>query len=336
MYKGYSNYPSQKPQQQQQQYYAAPRPQAVHRQSSQHIVHPHQRQTHQQQQQQQYYQHQPEYYSEDDSFASSSHFGDPLSNVSRGGGGGGGGGNGGGKIYDDYEEQRRMRGIVDNFKPAGQSSPEKWQQQGSAKRKEFTKDVKDVKDVKDTTKSVKLSPPRANKKNKKEQDDVERQKNWKAADGWVKQGMSRQDQISHNREEFVKRFEGYVEIKPEEYSDIQPNTPIRYMKHNPNAPFQYDYRSGGVLVRNGYPDYWVLKPYDGRGKNWSVPLKGQNKYFRKDDNEIKRAQARNAKLYEKVEAGEIMIMDKDAFADMKKENEELKQRLKALERKVRN
>lgn len=217
------------------------------------------------------------------------------------------------------------------------------------------------------TKTIKLTPPRASTSNAgkkpkadypnhtKDAKDEQRKKNWQPADGWVKQGKSRQDQISQDEHEFTKRFEGYVEIKPQEYSDIQPGTAIRYMKHNPSAPFQFDYRAGGLLVRNGYPDYWVLKPYDGRGKNWSVPLKGQSRYFRKDsgrkdsgrkdsalkdsdDGEQQRVKARNAKLYEKVEAGELLIIDKDAFANMKEENEELqelKKRLKELERTVK-
>jgi hypothetical protein len=141
---------------------------------------------------------------------------------------------------------------------------------------------------------------------------AKKQKNF---NGWTKTEPSKQDEISQDAKEFGSRFQGYIEIPPEAYATIQPDTWIRYMKYNPDSKFGYDYRSGGKVVRNKFPDFWALKPTHGNGKQWCVPLKGKNRYFRKDMTEMKNANTRNAKLYDAVKAGTYMLLSKDEYLE---------------------
>lgn len=184
--------------------------------------------------------------------------------------------------------------------------------------------------TKHTVKTIKISSPKKttttkspkDNTTKNEQKNIERIKNWKMHDGWIKQGKSRQDQISEDPKEFAKKFEGYVEIQPEEYPLMPEGTWIRYMRHAPEVKYGYQYRSGGILVRNCYPDYWVLKPAVGRGKNWSVPLKLKNRYFRKDRGELKRVKERKEKLWNAVDTGKYMLLSVDEYKKLtgKKDN----------------
>ena len=154
------------------------------------------------------------------------------------------------------------------------------------------------------------SPPKSNKRESTTK--LTKKQNF---NGWVKTEPSKQDEISQDAKEFGSRFQGYIEIPPEAYATIQPDTWIRYMKYNPDSKFGYDYRSGGKVVRNKFPDFWALKPTHGNGKQWCVPLKGKNRYFRKDMTQIKNVNARNAKLYDAVQAGTYMLLSKEDYLE---------------------
>jgi len=144
--------------------------------------------------------------------------------------------------------------------------------------------------------------------------------------GWVKTEPSKQDEISTDAKEFGKRFEGYIEIKPEEYATIQPDTWIRYMKHNPNSKYGFDYRSGGKVVKNKFPEFWILKPTYGNGKSWCVPLKGENRYFRRNMDEVKNIYSQKQRLYNAVKDGDLMLMSKEEFKALKAKLDKLEGR----------
>lgn len=141
---------------------------------------------------------------------------------------------------------------------------------------------------------------------------------YKNANGeWIKTEPTKQDEISANVEEFKKRFEGYVEITPDLYATIQPDNLIRYMKYNPNSRLGYDYRSGGIVVKNKYPDYWILKPSFGHGgKSWCVPLQSRNRYFRKDPKAIKSTHVQKQNLYQAVKDGKMVLMSREEFDEI--------------------
>jgi hypothetical protein len=176
----------------------------------------------------------------------------------------------------------------------------------------YTTPTKKRRSSNDSVKTIRISPEKKRKTPKKDKN-KEKIKNWKPDDGWVKQGKSRQDKISEDSKEFLKRFEGYSEIKHEEYSLIPEGTWIRYMKYEPGTKFGFKYRSGGLLARNSYPDYWVLKPLGGRGKNWSVPLKSKNRYFKKDRKEEKKIKDKKDKLYHAINDGKYVLLSIDDY-----------------------
>jgi hypothetical protein len=174
----------------------------------------------------------------------------------------------------------------------------------------------------DSVKKIQISPTKKTGGTKKPERSSTSKSNYRQSNskkqfnGWVKTEPSRQDEISEDAKEFGKRFEGYIEIKPEEYATIQPDTWIRYMKHNPDSKYGYDYRSGGKVVKNKFPDYWILKPTFGNGKNWFVQLQSKNRYFRKVPIDYKSVNKRNANLYDAVQTGTYMLMTKQEYEDI--------------------
>jgi hypothetical protein len=134
-----------------------------------------------------------------------------------------------------------------------------------------------------------------------------RQANFKPRDGWKKDGQSKQDEISKDIEEMKKKFEGYRLIPESEYSSVQPGTFIRYLKGGKL------YRSGGVLVLNKSPTYWVLQSTDGKKIRWSVPLQDNSKYFRKDPEITRKLEENKQKLYKAVVSGNYVLMKKDQY-----------------------
>jgi hypothetical protein len=135
-----------------------------------------------------------------------------------------------------------------------------------------------------------------------------------------KQRETRQDKISKDSKEFAKRFEGYIEMNNEDFANLQLGTQIRYMKHNPNSKYGFEFRSGGMLWKSYYPEFVVLRSnsnnqvgqYARNGSStWCVPLKSKNRYFRKDpmyQKQLNDTHERNARLYNAVKTGKMMLL----------------------------
>jgi hypothetical protein len=142
-----------------------------------------------------------------------------------------------------------------------------------------------------------------------DRDDLDeyRQVNFKPKDGWKKEAETKQDEISKDIEEMKKKFEGYRLIPEEDYKTIQPGTFIRYLKGGKL------YRSGGVLVLNKSPVYWVLQSTDGKKIRWSVPLQDNSKYFRKDPEITRKLEENKQKLYKAVVSGNYVLMKKSDY-----------------------
>jgi hypothetical protein len=68
-----------------------------------------------------------------------------------------------------------------------------------------------------------------------------------------------------------KNLEGYVKINKEDIEKLRLGAWIKYVSS------KGEYRSGGVLVYNGFPDYIVLMNTDKKIR-WSVNLK-QNELY---------------------------------------------------------
>jgi len=157
----------------------------------------------------------------------------------------------------------------------------------------------------------KRSSPRKQSPKKKNiaDEDKDRIQNFKTIDNFVKTSESKQDQISKDKEELKKKFEGFLLIPKEDYKCIQPNTYIRYLKDGKL------YRSGGILKLNKAPKYWLLQSADKRNKiRWSVPLENtKNVYYQKDMDAVRREAKNKDKLYKAVMNNEFVVIPKDAF-----------------------
>jgi hypothetical protein len=163
-----------------------------------------------------------------------------------------------------------------------------------------------------SVKSQKRStPPKANNQEKKMTKDEYRIKNYKSKYNYTKTEQSKQDLISADDKELELRFNGFIQIKEEDYRCIQPNTYIRYLKDG------FLYRAGGKLVLNKWPKYWLLESVDGKKIKWSVPLKDtKNAYFQKDP-EIAKTKKRQEKakqrFHEAMMRGDYVALTKEEY-----------------------
>jgi hypothetical protein len=106
--------------------------------------------------------------------------------------------------------------------------------------------------------------------------------------GWKKTRPSKQDEINAHPEQIKEKLFDFERVPEEKYETVEEGTFIRYIRYDKNNRPQL--RLGGYMIKNGYPDYWVLKA-GSRGRRpitWSVPLKGDpekgipaNEYYTK-------------------------------------------------------
>ena len=160
-------------------------------------------------------------------------------------------------------------------------------------------------------------------------------KPFKPLDGYKKDGKSRQDIISESREEFLKRFDGWRELHTDDFRYLIPGNKIRYMKHDESAPLGYLYRAGGILIKNKYPDYLVLKPYYNNRSTWCVPLKSKNRYFILNDESKERARKERNEIIKAVENHKAMLIETDEFDRLQRQQEELEREKQKVARLTR-
>jgi len=122
-------------------------------------------------------------------------------------------------------------------------------------------------------------------------------------DNYVKPEESRQDIINENKELVIKDLQGYIKVDLEDCSELILGSKIKYITNNG------DYRIGGILTKNGFPNYIVLlSPY--KKITWSVNLK-TNTIFMEDVRNTKKEKIEKDNLYKLYKAGVIEITKKD-------------------------
>lgn len=141
-------------------------------------------------------------------------------------------------------------------------------------------------------------------------------------DRYVKEGPSLQDKISANPSLMDAKLADYELILPEEYPKMENGTYIRYVKTERNGKRKLCL--GGVLIKNNYPDYWVLKSKGGRRSvTWSVQLKPTrgcpaNEYYRRKgvlyakEDKIKYG----AQVFDQVTSGKYCLVRTDYLANI--------------------
>lgn len=126
-------------------------------------------------------------------------------------------------------------------------------------------------------------------------------------DGYQRPNITKQDEISSDPEQVKARFVDFTRIDKEEYKFIKPGTYIRYMKALPNGKYQYCV--GGYLQLNKFPDYWKLTNtiYGNRNRTWSVQLKSDNIYYKRNVEEQLPEQMVN-EMYKNIKTGKYRLI----------------------------
>lgn len=118
-------------------------------------------------------------------------------------------------------------------------------------------------------------------------------------DQYVKPPETRQDIMNENKELVLKDLEGYVKVDYEDCDELILGSKIKYITNEGN------YRVGGILTKNGFPNYIVLlSPY--KKITWSVDLR-KNTIFMEDVRKTKKEKIEKDNLYKLYKAGMIEI-----------------------------
>ena len=113
--------------------------------------------------------------------------------------------------------------------------------------------------------------------------------------------VTNQDLISEDIEEIKARLQGYIQIHEDNYKDIDVGIWIRYISDKGK------YRTGGILVHNKSPKYFVLKNPNNE-ITWSVNLK-KNIIFMKDIGAKRDQMIEKNNLYRLYLEGYVKILD---------------------------
>ena len=114
--------------------------------------------------------------------------------------------------------------------------------------------------------------------------------------------ITNQDLISEDINEIKERLQGFVQIHEDNYKDIDIGIWIRYISD------EGKYRTGGILVHNKAPDYFVLKNPNNE-ITWSVNLT-KNIIFMKDIGAKREQMIEKNNLYRLYLEGYVKILDK--------------------------
>lgn len=118
-------------------------------------------------------------------------------------------------------------------------------------------------------------------------------------DQYIKPPETRQDIMNENKELVIKDLEGYVKVDYDDCDELILGSKIKYITNEGN------YRVGGILTKNGFPNYIVLlSPY--KKITWSVDLR-KNTIFMEDVRKTKKEKIEKDNLYKLYKAGMIEI-----------------------------
>jgi len=118
---------------------------------------------------------------------------------------------------------------------------------------------------------------------------------------YVKPQITQQDRINSNVDEIKSRLNDCIQIHPDNFKDIDLGIWIKYITS------EGKYRSGGVLISNKAPEYFVLK--NPRNEiTWSVNLDNCS-IFMKDIGAKRDEMIEKNNLYRLYQAGYVKITD---------------------------
>ena len=72
-------------------------------------------------------------------------------------------------------------------------------------------------------------------------------------DHYIRPIVTEQDKISMDTDVIYNKVKGFIKLPKENYGDVPYGVWIKYVS------YEGKYRNGGILIKNGAPDYFVLK-----------------------------------------------------------------------------
>ena len=118
---------------------------------------------------------------------------------------------------------------------------------------------------------------------------------------YIRPSITEHDIITQNIDLFQEKLIGYVQIYDEHYENIDIGIWIKYISQDGK------YRSGGILIINKAPLYFILKnPFN--NISWSVNL-SENIIFMKNISNNRTKMIEKNNLYKLYEAGMIKIVE---------------------------
>lgn len=121
-------------------------------------------------------------------------------------------------------------------------------------------------------------------------------------DGYVKTGYGLQDEINDDKEKIYEQLEGYIRVPHKLCEYLLQGANIKYINN------EGYFRTGGVLLKNGFPNYLVLmNPY--KKLTWSVNLQTNNIFVEDLDK----------KFNENIEKDNLYKLYKEGLLEIKDE-----------------
>ena len=122
-----------------------------------------------------------------------------------------------------------------------------------------------------------------------------------SGDDYIKNKITIQDNLNEDRDTIINSLEGYIQIPYKFCDKLILGERIKYITD------EGLFRTGGVLIKNGFPNYIVL--LNGYKKlTWSVNLKTNN-IFMEDLIEKEKVKKEKENLYKLYKAGMIQIVE---------------------------
>tara|TARA_B100000768_G_C11175001_1_gene330416 strand:+ start:64 stop:462 length:399 start_codon:yes stop_codon:yes gene_type:complete len=122
-------------------------------------------------------------------------------------------------------------------------------------------------------------------------------------DNYVKPSETKQDILNSDKNLVIKDLNGFIKIDYEDCDELILGSRIKYIND------EGEYRIGGTLIKNGFPNYIVLLSLY-KKLTWSVNLK-KNTIFMEDIRQTQKEKIEKNNLYKLYKAGMIEIKNKD-------------------------
>ena len=122
-------------------------------------------------------------------------------------------------------------------------------------------------------------------------------------DNYVKDETTYQDTINEDKDKVLELLKDYVRIPYDFCEHLVLGAKIKYISN------EGYFRTGGILTKNGFPNYIVLlNPY--KKITWSVNLK-KNNIFMEDLRKVEKEKKDKDNLYKLYNAGMLVVKDKE-------------------------